>query len=249
MDLLVAGPILLLVSPSTLTAMAVTAGNGGLIPWQSGLATPVGRFQFILGREVGVGIFGYGRRTDRFVVPNDAGGPNPYTLIGLSSIQLDFPLLEYRPFRSFSLDQKLEPRLPALWCTRYPDARFGGRPYQHAGARPAIGVARGSPTGLRLAILLVVLSPAGTVESDPRRMSYVRMRGCPANRRPPIVIAVPPAEADLGRAVARFAHSPQTARRGRSVAVRCSSDRTEFRALSSYQRRWPAACIIRPLWP
>jgi hypothetical protein len=106
MDLLIAGPILFAISPSTLQSMAVTAGNGGLIPWQAGIATRVGRFQFILGREVGVGFFGY---TDaggaRFVMPTNAGSEIPYTLVELSSIQLDFPLLEYRPFRSFSISQ------------------------------------------------------------------------------------------------------------------------------------------------
>ena len=105
LDTLVATPILLLVSPSALTSMAVAAGNGGLIPWQSGIATPVGRFQFILGREIGFGFFGYGRRTDRFIVQDEVSGQARYTLVGLSTIQLDFPLLEYRPFRSFSLDQ------------------------------------------------------------------------------------------------------------------------------------------------
>jgi len=36
------------------TQMAITAINGGLIPWQQILATRFGRFQFTLGRELGV---------------------------------------------------------------------------------------------------------------------------------------------------------------------------------------------------
>jgi hypothetical protein len=103
MDLLIAGPVLLLASPSTLTQMAVAAGNGGIIPWQAGIATPVGRFQFILGREVGVGIFGY-PQDDQMIIGSD-DQDEEYTLVGLSSIELDFPVLEYRPFRSFSSDQ------------------------------------------------------------------------------------------------------------------------------------------------
>lgn len=105
MDLLVAGPVLLLASPSTLTKMAVVAGNGGVIPWQAGIATPIGRFQFILGREVGLGVFGYGENGDRFVVAEEEGEEERYTLIDLSSILLELPILEYRPFRSFSTNQ------------------------------------------------------------------------------------------------------------------------------------------------
>jgi hypothetical protein len=106
MDLLIAGPILLAVSPSTLQSMAVTAGNGGLIPWQAGIATRVGRFQFILGREVGVGLFGYTRSGGAyFVLPTDAGSSVPRALMALSSIQLEFPVIEYRPFRTFSSEQ------------------------------------------------------------------------------------------------------------------------------------------------
>jgi len=81
--------------------MAVTAGNGGLIPWQAGIATSFGRFQFILGREVGVSLYGSGSDQDAIIVPNG----DTYTIINYKSVQLDFPVLEYRPFRTFSLDQ------------------------------------------------------------------------------------------------------------------------------------------------
>ena len=40
-DLLVAGPILALIAPKTLQRMAVTSVNGGLIPWQSAIATSI----------------------------------------------------------------------------------------------------------------------------------------------------------------------------------------------------------------
>jgi hypothetical protein len=100
-DLLVTGPILIWASPETITKMAVIAGNGGLIPWQSGIATPIGRFQFILGREVGVSIYGSGGEVDAILVPQDQNT----VLLSYKSVQLDFPVLEYRPFRTFSLDQ------------------------------------------------------------------------------------------------------------------------------------------------
>ena len=104
-DLLVAGPILLIASPTTLANMAVAAGNGGLIPWQAGIATSIGRFEFILGREIGASFYGYGKTDDRVLVPSTASDSLSHTLIGLRSISFDFPLVEYRPFRTFSLDQ------------------------------------------------------------------------------------------------------------------------------------------------
>lgn len=102
-DLVLAAPVLLLVSPGTLTKMAVTAGNGGLIPWQSGIATPIGRFQFIAGREVGVTIYGSNTpREDAVIIKNSAGTT---TIMQYSSTKFEFPIIEYRPYRSFSLNQ------------------------------------------------------------------------------------------------------------------------------------------------
>ena len=104
-DLLFAGPFVFLASPDAAAKMAVTAGNGGLIPWQAGIATPLGRLQFILGREVGVTFFGYSKEEDRMLMPTSVNGENRTILIGVRSVKLDFPLLEYRPFRTFSLEQ------------------------------------------------------------------------------------------------------------------------------------------------
>ncbi len=103
-DLLLALPTLAPISLETYSKMAVVASNGGLIPWQAGIATPLGRFQFILGREVGFTFYGYGKTEDRLIVPSGASGTGA-TLIGLKSISFDFPLVEYRPFRTFSLNQ------------------------------------------------------------------------------------------------------------------------------------------------
>src|SRR4029077_3280535 len=50
-DLVVAAPVLAFTSQKTLMKMAVQAANGGLIPWQAGIATRAGRFQFVFGRE------------------------------------------------------------------------------------------------------------------------------------------------------------------------------------------------------
>lgn len=101
LDLLITAPIMIWAAPEAFSGMAVTAGNGGLIPWQSGIATSFGRFQFILGREIGVALYGEGENQDAIIVPTG----DITNLLTYKSVQLDFPVLEYRPFRTFSLDQ------------------------------------------------------------------------------------------------------------------------------------------------
>jgi hypothetical protein len=102
-DIVVASPVLALISPRTLKGMGIRAANGGLIPWQSGFATPIGRFQFVLGREAGLSFF---RMDDHnpMVVPTQ-GVPLGHTLVALSSIEVEFPILEYRPVYTFSMKE------------------------------------------------------------------------------------------------------------------------------------------------
>jgi hypothetical protein len=103
-DLVFLSPMLLF--DSTRTAyqrMAVTAANGGLIPWQQGLATPIGRFQFVLGRELGVTWYGLGRKQEVLVPSEPPGGPG--RVVDYKSTYLDVPILEYRPYRSFGAHQ------------------------------------------------------------------------------------------------------------------------------------------------
>ena len=100
-DLLITAPILVWAAPDAFASMAVTAGNGGLIPWQAGIATSFGRFQFVLGREVSVSLYGNGKDQDAIVVQENS----IYSILTYKSVQLDFPVVEYRPFRTFSLDQ------------------------------------------------------------------------------------------------------------------------------------------------
>ncbi len=105
-DLLLAAPILIFTSPETLTQMAVVAGNGGLIPWQSGIATSFGRFQFVLGREMGVYFFGRTKSRDAlFNVSLNEDGTEQVVILSYRSTQFEFPILEYRPFRTFSTEQ------------------------------------------------------------------------------------------------------------------------------------------------
>jgi hypothetical protein len=103
-DLIIAVPFLLFTSPESLKKMGITAANGGLIPWQTGLETSVGRFQFVLGREVAATFFGYWNGDDPMVVQS---GEDPVTgrptfqAVGVRTIRWDFPVLEYRPYRWF----------------------------------------------------------------------------------------------------------------------------------------------------
>ncbi len=101
-DLLFLSP-LYLASPTTYTNMAVTASNGGLIPWQQGLATPIGRFQFVLGRELGVTFYGVLAR-DSLIAPRTGAGTLP-TLVDFKSTYYELPIVEYRPWRAFDTQQ------------------------------------------------------------------------------------------------------------------------------------------------
>jgi hypothetical protein len=100
-DLLFAGPIILLISPKTFTKMAIASANGGLIPWQSGIHTPIGRFQFILGREIGISFFGKMNQNDVMLLPVS----EEIAFVEYSSTRIEFPFLEYRPFRTFTQNQ------------------------------------------------------------------------------------------------------------------------------------------------
>jgi hypothetical protein len=100
-DLVLMSP-LLLIDRQAFTNMAVTAGNGGLIPWQSGWSTPIGRFQFVLGRELGVTFYDL-RGHGQLITPTvDATGPR---VVNFKSILYDLPIVEYRPYRAFSTNQ------------------------------------------------------------------------------------------------------------------------------------------------
>jgi hypothetical protein len=101
-DLLFLSP-LYLIAPTTYTEMAVTASNGGLIPWQLGWATPVGRFQFVLGRELGVSFYGLFGTQELLAPSEEPGGMG--RVIEFKSVAYDIPILEYRPYRAFSTNQ------------------------------------------------------------------------------------------------------------------------------------------------
>jgi hypothetical protein len=105
---LIPGDLLLLlplywIAPETYQDMAVTASNGGLIPWQAGWATRYGRFQFVLGREIGATFYGLATEDALLTTSMPPGGiPR---MVNFKSTFIDLPILEYRPYRSFDTSQ------------------------------------------------------------------------------------------------------------------------------------------------
>jgi hypothetical protein len=105
-DLIILGPLLYIVAPKTMNKVVATAGAGGLIPWQSGLVSPIGRFQFILGREVGICFYGSLNGRDSYLSSfTDSNGNKGLILYSMKTTHFDFPFLEYRPVRTFSRRQ------------------------------------------------------------------------------------------------------------------------------------------------
>jgi hypothetical protein len=106
-DLLILGPILFLIDMEALTTVGVSAVNGGLIPWQAGIETSIGRIQFVLGREVAV--YFYGRTKERdalFNVSTNDEGQEQLNILSYRSTLFEFPIVEYRPFKTFEVEQR-----------------------------------------------------------------------------------------------------------------------------------------------
>jgi len=101
-DLLLLSPMYFF-SPERYAQMAVTASNGGLLGLQRGWATGIGRFQFVLGREFGVTWYGLRGQQQLIAPPDDPA--SPVRLVNFKSTYFDVPILEYRPYRSFSANQ------------------------------------------------------------------------------------------------------------------------------------------------
>jgi hypothetical protein len=101
-DLLLLSPMYLF-NPDTYTRMAVSAVNGGALHLQQGIATPLGRFQFVLGRELGVTWYGLDGK-DQLLAPS--ADPDGIARIAeFKSTSFEMPILEFRPYRSFSQNQ------------------------------------------------------------------------------------------------------------------------------------------------
>jgi hypothetical protein len=102
-DLLIATPLLAFTAPDLLKRMAMRAANGGAIAWQRGIDTPVGRFQFIVGREATATFYGYAGGEVEFLGLS-ADAKSLYS-VSMRFIRVDVPVLEYRPFREFATTQ------------------------------------------------------------------------------------------------------------------------------------------------
>ncbi len=90
-------------NPEKYTQLAVTASNGGLFGWQQGWATRFGRFQFVLGRELGVTF--YGLWGDPQLVAPRVSPATIGRVVNFKSTYFELPILEYRPYRAFSANQ------------------------------------------------------------------------------------------------------------------------------------------------
>jgi hypothetical protein len=105
-DLILLAPTLLFIDKNAMNKVIATAGNGGLIPWQRRMITSIGSFQFVLGREVGISLYGYGNEPDDYFLPvNDL---YEGVFCGMHSTQLNFPIVEYRMVRSYGLRQSAD---------------------------------------------------------------------------------------------------------------------------------------------
>ncbi len=101
-DLLLLAPMYFY-DPERYAQMAVTAANGGVLGWQAGWATRFGRFQFVLGRELGVVAYGL-TGVDELIVPSDR--PDGLgRVVNFKSIYFELPIVEYRPYRAFASNQ------------------------------------------------------------------------------------------------------------------------------------------------
>jgi hypothetical protein len=102
-DMLILGPVLALASPAALSKVGVEAASGGLIPYERSFSTSAGYFQVVAGREVRAILFGF---TGDLVGVVPAGtlpdGTSQYAVVDYKSVQLEFPVLEWTPFRTFA---------------------------------------------------------------------------------------------------------------------------------------------------
>ena len=137
-DLLLLSP-LYLTSPDMYKNICVAAGNGGFVPWQAGWATALGRFQIVLGREVGLTFYGL-RGTDEFVAPGDM--PGSIHLVGVRSTAIELPIVELRPYRQYSANQSSALLLQVFTGVDIPR---GGQVVLPAGLRTFLCITSGSP--------------------------------------------------------------------------------------------------------
>jgi hypothetical protein len=145
-DLILGGAVLLWAAPMTYKAMALRAVRGGLIPWQRTNLTSIGTFQFMVGREVGVTMRGVVNRDTYVYQIDDPGGTgtrlNP---VEFGAVELDLPVLEYRPYRDFqtrvtnAVLMQLGFAAEFITDAAYARADLGGTPIAPPSGTPSMG--------------------------------------------------------------------------------------------------------------
>ncbi len=197
--------------------MAVTASNGGLIPWQAGWATRFGRFQFVLGRELGATFYGYGF-DNTMTVPGATPGADA-RVVDFKSILFDLPILEYRPYRAFDTKQSSAVLIQLYAAADVPQEHDGDLPAGRARREARDDLLDRAAADLRLAALLLIAgrppgaaaarftsppAPAARAASTPHRLRPTRAAWAPpgtsarwaapwppARRAPPGRVAAP----------------------------------------------------------
>jgi hypothetical protein len=99
-DLLVLGPVLLAVSPSTLAKVGIAATRGGLVPYERSFRTPAGFVQVVAGREVDLTFFGF--LADALEFRELRGAGSTVGVVRTRSVRARFPVVEWTPVRSFA---------------------------------------------------------------------------------------------------------------------------------------------------
>lgn len=104
-DTLLLLPVLGLTSKDAAAKVAVAAASGGLIPWQRSFRTGAGVFQLVLGREAQAILYGYLGKKNMPLFVGDvvtSGGTTELGVMEFKSVALEFPVLEWTPFRTFA---------------------------------------------------------------------------------------------------------------------------------------------------
>jgi hypothetical protein len=105
-DLLLASPLAFF-SPDTFTRMAAVAANGGLLLIETKFHTPIGHLQLVLGREAGATFYGFAGGYDTLVTAIGSEEDPDLVIVGVRTISIEFPVVEWEPFRSYGARQTL----------------------------------------------------------------------------------------------------------------------------------------------
>ncbi len=103
-DMLILGPVLFFADKQALGKVAVEAASGGHWPYERSFVTGAGIFQFIAGREFRVVLMGLLNDPPIAILPSGTlpDGTSQYAVVQYKEIQLQFPVMEWTPFRTFA---------------------------------------------------------------------------------------------------------------------------------------------------